>query len=133
MRRIFISFRNFIENHTKLTVVILLSFLITSCVMIKYSTFPIIPAITMFLTLITLSNIQRFKIGHIPLFMIDQTRAFYFSVHKCRRKYSKDELENRFREWSAKTAAVHFILSTVFFTILCVFELCFALCFSITL
>ena len=65
-----------------------------------------------------LTNVRliTYKYGKPPIFMSDKTwNSFQF-------KYSKEEIESKYKEMSIKRATIYFILSVLFFVSFIIYE-----------
>ena len=97
--------KNFLIKHYKLGVTISILIFICCSIGSIYAELKYLVVLGFASSLATLARLMTYKTGKIPFFMIDKTYDLY------RRKYSSEEVDQKYEEMSINHATTFFIFS----------------------
>ena len=107
MKKLYRITRGFITAHYKQAVLYTVLVFVISSVAIYSSELRLIASFPFAFSIGAVIRLTTYKTGKIPIIMIDKTWDRY------RRKYSGEELEQKYRELSLKNASVFFLIEII--------------------
>ena len=121
MNKIYQTLKNFLKRLYTLSYLLLFITIISTGIGLIYSKYVYIVVIPFSFSVAALIRLTTYKTGKISFFMRDKT----WNVYEF--KYSKDEIEEKFKEMSIKRATIYFALDVTFFIIWVLVEVIAAL------
>ena len=116
MKRIYGAFKQFLTKHYKLGFFISISITLLSGVRTIFPEVNFAIVLAFAGGVVSFSEIISYRVGKIPLFMIDKTWDHY------RLKYSGEELEEKYKEHSLKWASIGFMVAVISFGVWIIIE-----------
>jgi hypothetical protein len=108
MRKLYACVKKFISNHYNLSFFFAVNILLISGIAFFHARLTTLVATFFSFSLLALCRLITYKTGKIP-FAKDST--YYY----LRRKYSDDELEEKYEKMSIKRATIYFIIAVLSF------------------
>ena len=121
MNKIYQTLKNFLKRFYTRSYLLLFITIISTGIGLIYSKYVYIVVIPFSFSVAALIRLTTYKTGKISFFMRDKT----WNVYEF--KYSKDEIEEKFKEMSIKRATIYFALDVTFFIIWVLVEVIAAL------
>ena len=117
MNKIYQTLKNFLKRFYTLSYLLLFITIISTGIGLIYSKYVYIVVIPFSFSVAALIRLTTYKTGKISFFMRDKT----WNVYEF--KYSKDEIEEKFKEMSIRRATIYFALGVLSFVVWILVEL----------
>ena len=109
MKKTIVHICRFLQTHYRLSTFIIILLFVISCPALIYAKIRILTIPLFGFSLVSFFRMLTYKVGKIPIIMIDAT----WNVYSL--KYSGEELEEKYKAMSLKRASIYFLCSLTSF------------------